>query len=159
MDRFDNTGHLTEETLRAFAVGDSLSPLERLEIAEHLDFCDDCLMRSMALLPETALLTPSHSCQLTLWRRIHLRAARMLTSRYATAAAAVVIVAALWNLNIFGNMVTGSAQLADTRLDTSIHLSEIAQSISDGLRQFTGLFDFRGAPDAPRANLQGGTNS
>lgn len=158
MELFDTHGHLTDNTLRAFSGGEALTELERLEIAEHLDFCDECLMRSIDLLPETALLTPPHSCQTSLRTAIRLRATRLFASRYATAAAALVIVAAMWSFNVFGGMVASSAQLSESQFGTSQRLSQIAQSVNNGLRQFTDLFDFSGVPDAPRANLQGGTN-
>lgn len=158
MELFDTHGHMTDGALRALSQGDALTELERLEIAEHLDFCDECLMRSIDFLPETALLTPSRSCQTSLRTAIRLRATRLFASRYATAAAALVIVAAMWSFNIFGGMVAGSAQLSESQFGTSQHLSQIVQSVSSGLRQFTDLFDFSGVPDAPRANLQGGIN-
>ena len=90
MDIFHKDGHLTDDALRALICGEELSPLERLEISEHLAFCDVCLQRYTNALSDTALLVPEHSCQEGLWRRIRARTIRLLTSRYATAAAAVL---------------------------------------------------------------------
>ena len=44
MKLFRDDGHLTDEALTALA-GESLDDLSRLEIAEHLAFCDLCLQR------------------------------------------------------------------------------------------------------------------
>ncbi len=84
MNTFDSGGHLTDAALQAFLSGGPLTELERLEIAEHLDFCDACLLRSMERMPCEVLLTPAHSCQRTLWPRIHRRSARELAGRIAT---------------------------------------------------------------------------
>lgn len=97
MNAFNQAGHLTDEALEALVRGDPLAELERLEVGEHLAFCDICLSRYTEHLTDDALLTPALSCQKPLWQRIHARALRIFTSRYATAAAGVALmVAVLW---------------------------------------------------------------
>ena len=91
MKLFQSDGHLRAEALRALAQNHPLEELERLEIAEHLAFCDLCLQRYTQALTEYALLTPAHSCRETIWHWIRSRTLRILSSRYATAAAAVAI--------------------------------------------------------------------
>lgn len=89
MDVFREDGHLTDGALAALIHEETPDPLARLEIAEHLAFCDLCLQRYTGLLADTELLAPEHSCQRSIWGRIQMRALRLVTSRYATAAAAV----------------------------------------------------------------------
>lgn len=97
MERFRADGHLTNEALLALIRQEEVSELERLEIAEHLAFCDACLQRYTELLAESPLLTPVSSCRQSLWQRLRARAARLLVSRYATAAAAVALaLTVLW---------------------------------------------------------------
>ena len=91
MDIFRADGHLTDEALAAFVQDGIVDELARLEAAEHLSFCDWCLQRYTDALAGTELLIPEHSCQRTVWSRIRARAFRMITSRYATAAAAVAL--------------------------------------------------------------------
>lgn len=91
MELFSNNGHLKDEALLALIQGRELSELERLEISEHLAYCDRCLQRYTELLTDEALLSPVRSCQTTLWRCIRQWTIRILASRYATAAAAVVL--------------------------------------------------------------------
>ena len=91
MKIFCKDGHLTEEALTALISGESLSPLERLEISEHLAYCDICLQQYTDALTDTNLLIPTHSCRETLWRRIQARTFQLFTSRYATAVAAVLL--------------------------------------------------------------------
>ena len=85
--RFYDDGHLTDEALTALILGTDADELGRLEMAEHLAFCDQCLQRYTDLLAAGTLLTPAKSCQESLWRRIRARTLHLLTSRYATAAA------------------------------------------------------------------------
>ena len=97
MELFDPSGHLTDRALLALAHEEVPDELARLEMAEHLAYCDQCLHRYTALLAEAPLLTPAHSCRESLWRRVRARTLRLLTSRYATAAAAVALaLTVLW---------------------------------------------------------------
>ena len=54
MDVFREDGHLTDEALTALTQA-SPEGLARLEIAEHLAFCDLCLERYTAMLAGTAV--------------------------------------------------------------------------------------------------------
>ena len=97
MELFDPAGHLTDGALLALAHEEVPDELARLEMAEHLAYCDQCLHRYTALQAEAPLLTPAHSCRESLWRRVRARTLRLLTSRYATAAAAVALaLTVLW---------------------------------------------------------------
>ena len=97
MEPFRTDGHLTDETLAALARGRELDELTRLEAAEHLAFCDACLQRYTDLLAPAPLLVPAHSCRESLWVRVRRRTLRLVTSRYATAAAAVALaLTVLW---------------------------------------------------------------
>ena len=75
MERFRADGHLTDEALLALIRQEEQSELERLEIAEHLAFCDACLQRYTELLAESPLLTPVSSCRQSLWQHLRARAA------------------------------------------------------------------------------------
>lgn len=158
MNRFRDDGHLTDETLTALAQGQELDELGRLEAAEHLAFCDLCLQRYTDLLDGAPLLVPEHSCQDSLWVRVRTRTLRLVTSRYATAAAAVALAL---------TMVWGSGRIDFARKPV---LPEDRPSVSQGLREWSakwndsldgamsGFNEFLsgfGRTQAP----QGGTNS
>ena len=97
MERFRPDGHLTDEALAALAGSMELDELARLEMAEHLAYCDECLQRYTDLLADVPLLSPAHSFRESLWVRIRMRTIRLVTSRYATAAAAVALaLTVLW---------------------------------------------------------------
>mgnify|MGYP000857314679 CR=1 FL=1 len=150
MNTFDSGGHLTDDALQALLSGGPLSELDRLEIAEHLEFCDACLLRSVERLPHEALLTPAHSCRSTLWPRIRRRNARELAGRFATAAAAITIAASLWSFNVFGGLVTGSAALSGSALsairqaDFPQQAQQLDRSLGDSLARLSVLFHFGG---------------
>ena len=63
MEYFRPDGHLTDEALAALVRSEPLDELVRLELAEHLAYCDDCLQRYTDLLAEDALLSPARSCR------------------------------------------------------------------------------------------------
>ena len=87
MEVFRADGHLTDEALLLLIQEGVPEELTRLEIAEHLAFCGECLERYTRLLDAAPLLTPARSCERSLWARIRARAIQAFTSRYATAAA------------------------------------------------------------------------
>lgn len=100
---FRPDGHLTDEGLRAL-IGGELDELGRLEAAEHLSFCDACLLRYTALLEGDALLEPPADQTLPVLRRLRRRAAQALMSRYTAAAAAVLITGTLWYTGVFADI-------------------------------------------------------
>ena len=134
---FREDGHLSSRALEALARnGDCFSELERLEIAEHLAFCDDCLQRYTLALEDGALLVPERSCQKALWARIRSRALRLAVSRYATAVAAVTLaLTVLWG----GERVEFTRPaFPEDRPSISRRLTGLTGDISDSLRETVG---------------------
>ena len=91
MTLFTPRGHLTDDALTALIRQELADPLERLEAAEHLAYCDLCLQRYTERLECEPLLTPAADLREQLLRRIRARMFRLLANRYATAAAAVLL--------------------------------------------------------------------
>lgn len=129
MNRFRDDGLLTDETLMALARGQELDELSRLEIAEHLAFCDLCLQRYTEVLSQQELLTPEKSCEKTVWHRLRQRTLHVLTSRYATAAAAVALAL---------TMVWGSGRIDFVQKPI---LPEDRPSVSQGLREWSAKWN------------------
>ena len=128
MELFDPSGHLTDRALLALVRNEELDELARLELAEHLAYCDLCLQRYTDALALAPLLTPERSCQDTLWRRVRARTVRIFTSRYAAAAAGVVLALTL----VWGSGY-GSIRLPE--------LPEDRPTVSDGLRKWNESLD------------------
>lgn len=105
---FLQTGHLSDEGLQALIDG-TLDEMQRLEAAEHLSFCDECLTRYTALLTGDVLEEPEQDVTLPVMRRLRRRAVKNVWNRYAAAAAAVVITAGLWYSGVFGGAMEALA--------------------------------------------------
>ena len=128
MDIFRHDGHLTDGALAALAAGEPLDEAARLEIAEHLAYCDLCLLRYTDALALAPLLTPERSCRESLWRRVRARTIQIFTSRYAAAAAGVVLALTL----VWGGGY-GSIRLPE--------LPEDRPTVSDRLRKWNESLD------------------
>ncbi len=155
---FREDGHLSDGALEALARNeDRFDELERLEIAEHLAFCDDCLQRYALALEDGALLVPERSCQKALRARIRSRALRLVTSRYATAVAAVTLaLTVLWG----GERVEFTRPvLPEDRPSVSRQLTDLTGEIGDSLRGAVGgLSDFFDGLSARRM-IEGGNRA
>ena len=158
MDVFRSDGHLTDEALAALVREDELEELTRLEMAEHLAFCDWCLERYTERLTDVELLTPARSCQESLWSRIRARTLRLITSRYATAAAAVVLaLTMLWGGTLFQNRAMAPedrGQVLESVQEAVTSWAQWPQNLTDAFSHLADFFDNRGA-DAP-ATQRGG---
>ena len=135
MDIFRKDGHLTNAALNALIAKKPLDELTCLEISEHLSFCDLCLQRYTDALTDTNLLTPEHSCRETVWSRIRARTLHLLTSRYATAAAAVALaLTVLWS-----NKLPFSTSLPDIFPSAIVETEETLPDHFDAaLKTFSG---------------------
>ena len=158
---FRPDGHLTEEALAALVRQEPLTELDRLELAEHLAYCDQCLQRYTELLSAGTLLTPKHSCREPLRRRIWRRAVQLGISRYATAAAAVALaLTLLWgSAGLSGRMIRTEPTILE-RAGTALTewTDSWPRNWENALSRFTSLFDNFGV--SPRNDLtQGGTHS
>ena len=128
MEIFRHDGHLTDGALAALVSGAPLDETVRLEIAEHLAYCDLCLQRYTDALAGAPLLTPERSCQESLWRRVRVRTVQVFTSRYAAAVAGVALALTL----VWGSGY-GSFRLPD--------LPEDRPTVSDRLRKWNESLD------------------
>lgn len=141
MDVFREDGHLTDETLTALVREGPLDGLQRLEAAEHLAFCDLCLQRYTDLLAGTELLVPEHSCQKTVWQRIRVRTIHLITSRYATAAAAVgLALTVVWG-SAGGITLPKLPQLPERQYVVSDNLRRWGASLDGAMRGLNDILD------------------
>ena len=153
MELFHENGHLTSEGLKALTEG-RLDELARLEAAEHLSFCDECLVRYTALLEDAPLAAPKAPLAPGVWQRIRRRTWRIVTSRYATAAAAAAFALIIWGTGVFQNMGTlreaRPAQPPEPRAYTTV-TSRMNEFVSETGRQISAaVTDF--SPASKRAH-------
>lgn len=101
---FDAEGHLTDEGLYAVKDG-TLDDLGALEAAEHLSFCDYCLLRYTAMIDAApdCMKQPMRDLIPQVQSLMRLRSFRIMTNRYVSAAAAVVLGFVMWGaVSTFG---------------------------------------------------------
>ena len=101
---FDAEGHLTDEGLYAIKDG-TLADLGALEAAEHLSFCDYSLLRYSALFVAApdCMKQPMRDLIPQVQSLMRLRSFRIMTNRYVSAAAAVVLGFVMWGaVSAFG---------------------------------------------------------
>lgn len=104
MELFCETGCLTDAALRAVLDG-TLNETERLEVSEHMSFCDRCLVRYTDMLTEDTLQSPEKPIAPTVLQRIRQRALRVAVNRYTRVAAVAVLAMALWSTGVFNSLV------------------------------------------------------
>ena len=100
---FDREGHLTDDGLYALKDG-TLDDLGALEAAEHLSFCDLCLLRYTDLIDAApaCLQEPMRDLIPQVQNLMRLRRFRIMTNRHVSAAAAVVLAFVLWGFASVG---------------------------------------------------------
>lgn len=146
MQLFHEDGHLTDAGLAAIT-DEKLDDMQRLEAAEHLSFCDGCLLRYTNLLEkQTALLSPQKPLREPVLKRIRRRGVRILFNKYTTVAAAAVLVVALWQTGLFTAPVTRTAQPGATQsISLSARLNDAAEGLRNSVEGFFGGI-FTGSP-------------
>lgn len=163
MNLFQSDGHLTEEAFQALTDGE-LPEISRLEISEHLAYCNDCLERYTAFLTDDTLLSPPETCRGSgLWRRIHVRTFKIFSNRYAAAAAAVILMlAALWGSTALPRQTAESTGKNPPRTAVSQQLenwpkrwSKAFDKTFSGLSKVLDIFDGNNTP----SESKGGSKS
>lgn len=100
MNLFLENGHLTQEGLDALVAG-TLDEMQSLEAAEHLSFCDACLLAYTERLTEDTWQTPPQPMENTIWQKIRRRVLCITVNRYAVAAVAACLALTLWGTGFF----------------------------------------------------------
>lgn len=141
---FDAEGHLTQEGLYALKDG-TLDDLGALEAAEHLSFCDYCLLRYTELIDAApaCLQEPMRDLIPQVQNLMRLRRFRIMTNRYVSAAAAVVLAFMLWGFASLGTNQRMAARTVQPQarvsfgqwLDTTV--SGFYESLGNTFHTFT----------------------
>ena len=142
---FDAEGHLTDDGLYALKDG-TLDDLGALEAAEHLSFCDYCLLCYTELIDAApaCLQEPMRDLIPQVQNLMRLRRFRIMTNRYVSAAAAVVLAFVLWGFASMGasqRMAARSVQPQEPRVtfgqwwDTTVN--GFYDSLNDTFSNFT----------------------
>ena len=128
---FDADGHLTDDGLYALKDG-------TLEAAEHLSFCDYCLLRYTNLIDAApaCLQQPMRDLIPQVQNLMRLRRFRLMTNRYISAAAAVILCFMLWGFTSFGasqRMAEAAIQPQEPHATFGQRVNAAVGSFYDGL--------------------------
>ena len=141
-DLFDADGHLTDDGLYALKDG-TLDDLGALEAAEHLSFCDYCLLRYTELIDAApaCLQQPMRDLIPQVQALMHLRRFRVLTNRYVSTAAAIALAFTLWRFGAFGGFAAPARRAVPDvpqRPGFSELLGDALNTMSGGLNDLLG---------------------
>ena len=131
MELFHNDGHLTDDALKALIDGTELDELARLEISEHLSFCDECVLRYTDLLTDDALMQPPHPTAPGVLERIKKRARMIFFNKYTSIAACAILALTLWVTGVFSLELPKEGSKALASLNQ--RATEISESAGDWL--------------------------
>ena len=133
---FDPNGHLTDDAFGALLRDEPLDEMERLEISEHLSFCDRCVERYAALLDGSELLSPPEPVAPPVFRRIRERARKLFVNKYATAAAAACFAIMFWNIGLFNvDAQNDHGKILDALANGAATFSERTTQFTDNLSE------------------------
>ncbi len=140
MELFHENGCLTEDALRAVRDG-TPDETARLEICEHLSFCDDCLLRYTDLLTDDVLVPPQKPLAPAVMQRLRRRTLRVAVNRYARVAAVAVLALALWSTGVFDSLIPKPAepdwnappQLSAPPISAGARVNDFFRSTGDSL--------------------------
>ncbi len=147
----DETGCLTNDALAGLMEG-SLNELQRLEVSEHLSYCDACVERYTALLTDGVLLEAPELMKQSVLAALRRRAAKVFVNRYFHMAVAASLTLVLWGSGVFNSFgevrLVRPPEARDPEDSISWRLNNFASDVSDGVTDFMDqliTIDLRGA--------------
>ena len=150
----DDTGCLTGYALQSLVNG-SLGELGRLEVTEHLSYCDLCVERYTAMLAEDTLLEAPELLKSGILKELKRRTTRVFVNRYFHMGVAACLTLVLWSTGVFatfGELALNPPRLErpvpEERISIGRRLEDFSTGIGDGLYNFMdqlNTIDLRGA--------------
>lgn len=154
-DLFDEEGHLTDQALSAFIQStDANHPIEfdelqRLEIAEHLAFCDTCALRYTELLSDADMLLPSDLTTAAVMRDLEKRMRQGYVGKWVSMAVAASLAIFFWVAGVFSpNFADLDAGFLTDMVEGAVAFSrqtvEISTEITDSMGNWVEKLNWRG---------------
>lgn len=135
-DVFTAGGHLTGEALHGLAT-EGLEELSRLEVAEHLSFCDECVQKYTEFLSTGELIQPPRALHENVIRLIRRKTKLFLCNRYSAAAAAACFAIVFWLTGVFSPQPGYQpSKTEEEPVSITEHAADFTRSISDQLNAF-----------------------
>ena len=100
MTIFDQNGHITTKGL-FLLITEKADEMQRLELSEHLSFCDRCLEEYLEELEKVTLLESENNISKSVIKRVKYKTAWLSQKRFGTVVAAAGIAMLLWTSGAF----------------------------------------------------------
>ena len=144
LDLFDQNGHLIDEALQALIREEDLDELQRLEISEHLSFCDACTARYTDLLCDDVLQSSPIPPYGEIMKKVRKKERRLFLRRLTTVSAAACLALVFWWSGVFTFPSKGidRSQRPEQTVQTSLEEQKPSslEGIRTRLQHFTSSF-------------------
>ncbi len=105
MTIFNKNGHITQKGL-FLLLTEKADEMQRLELSEHLSFCDRCLEEYLKELEKITLLETENSISKNVIKRVKYKTAWLSQKNFGTVVAAACIAMVLWTSGAFSWQMT-----------------------------------------------------
>lgn len=141
---FNDDGHISENGFLALIEESELPMLPRLELSEHLDFCDICVDRYTGyLMPET-LMDPLEETAPVVLKGLKKRFMNILLNRTCRVATAAGLTLVIWMGVIYGGDIgVTSRSFSENAWQSGESFQQMAGDWSKGIADFIGGFSIR----------------
>lgn len=139
----EKSGHLTDFALEQIIHGEP-DELQRLEVAEHLSFCDHCLERYTAAMEEAPLMAPGQLFAPSVLRALRKKVARLTANRYFMAGMSACIALAFWVVGVFDVPGRVAQRKEDQQPRPPFSFSQVMDEAYTGISEFFAKIDLRG---------------
>lgn len=134
-DYFTENGHLTAYAFELLENPDT-DELARLEISEHLSFCDDCLLRYTDFMTQDKLMQTPDNMTREISARIVKTAVNEMFRRYVCVCTAACIAMIFW----LGGIFTPDLSDYDKSTSNTVSISDKIEDRYMGISQSIGKF-------------------
>ena len=151
---FNQDGHITPFALGSLVHETQLDELTRLELAEHLSFCDRCLDAYMVMLDDSLMIDPPQTQAQTIIKRVKQKARILFFNKYTRVAVAACLAITLWTTGVFSTEFAEKnsqliASVGSSAATLTTRISQWTDDVTDDLQsyfKFDGLrfFDMKG---------------
>ncbi len=100
---FKSNSHISRHGFESL-INLSASEMHRLEMAEHLSFCDECIEKYTSLLTQDVLIESNLRVKQSVMKKIHGKIYKALINKYTIYISAACIALMLWGSGILGDI-------------------------------------------------------
>ncbi len=98
---FNKDGHITEYGFKLLIEDNNLNELNRLEISEHISFCEECLSKYITLLDNSVLISPTKTTVPVIMKEIIKDTSKFYLKQYISMFVAACFALIFWVTGVF----------------------------------------------------------